>query len=84
MEILNSKFDFLKDLYILDESINQSSFIKHLAYNSAEISNFIIQQSMEINKAFNKYKEKASQVLVNEQNMLNSLFTVCQFDNLEK
>jgi hypothetical protein len=34
-------------------------------------------------RKFNEYKDKMSRVVVTEQNMHNSLFTLCLFDNNE-
>ena len=62
----------------------KSDQLKQLGYLNKEISDLIIKESLEINKVFNKYKEKTSQVLIDEQNMMNSLFTICQFDDSEK
>ena len=44
----------------------KSDQLKQLGYLNKEISDLIIKESLEINKVFNKYKEKTSQVLIDE------------------
>lgn len=48
-----------------------------------DVVDFVKSEALSVNKRFNEYKDKMSRVIVTEQNIFNSLFTLCLFDNNE-
>ena len=87
---LAAKFDYLRDLQLFEDDAvqaqrggeNTNTEPQQWAYKP-EVVQFVKNEALAVVRKFNEYKDKMSRVVVTEQNMHHSLFTLCLFDNNE-
>jgi len=85
---LQGKFDYMRDLKLFEDDSLQGNRAAEGSNDSlwaykADLVPFVKAEALKVVKKFNEYKERMSKVVVTEQNMHNSLFTLCLFDNNE-
>lgn len=73
-------FDVLTDLIPFESKADLS---QPSSCYKADAWEFISAEAFKINQRFQEYRQRASKVEVTEKNVVNSLFTLCTFDNFE-